>query len=199
MDWVGSWPISPSLAEISGMLNCSPFRYEHSTSQALETPFRAYFGNQQFTTSHLGARSDGRTDDTAVLNGVLEGAANTSSVVYFPYGVCLVTATLRVPTGSRIIGQAWPQILAAGPQFGDERAPGAVVVEWNTREFMKGSAGLWGESISPAWANPDLTQHSRCHRRLHDCFCHQRSPQVAALFLLLQQTQRSPFLIYSEQ
>ena len=36
----------------------------------------------------LGAKGDGGTDDTAALNAILAGAANTSSIVYFPYGVC---------------------------------------------------------------------------------------------------------------
>jgi hypothetical protein len=62
----------------------------------------------------LGAMGDGVSDDTNVLNSILEGAANTSSVVFFPYGVYLVTDTLRVPLGSRIIGQVWPQIMGTG-------------------------------------------------------------------------------------
>jgi hypothetical protein len=62
----------------------------------------------------LGAAGDGVTDDTAVLNGILEGAANTSSIVFFPFGIYLVRDTLRVPVGSRIIGQAWSQIMGAG-------------------------------------------------------------------------------------
>lgn len=62
----------------------------------------------------LGAVGDGVTDDTNALNSILEGAANTSSVVFFPYGIYLVTDTLRVPVGSRIVGQVWPQIMGAG-------------------------------------------------------------------------------------
>jgi hypothetical protein len=77
----------------------------------------------------LGAKGDGVTDDTAVLNAILDGAANTSSVVYFPLGVYSITDTLRVPVGSRIIGQAWSQIMASGPKFGDESHP-LVAVEF---------------------------------------------------------------------
>ncbi len=121
----------------------------------------------------LGAAGDGVTDDTAVLNAILDGAANTSSVVFFPFGVYLVEDTLRVPVGSRIVGQAWAQILGTGEKFEDGRRPrpvvqvgrpgeegvveiqgmmfivkgdakGAVVVEWNVRETGPASAGLWG-------------------------------------------------------
>lgn len=123
----------------------------------------------------LGAKGDGTTDDTFVLNSILEGAANTSSIVYFPYGVYIITDTLRIPLGSRIIGQAWPQIMASGSKFGDEfaprvavevgkrgergiveiqdilftvrgPAPGAVLMEWNAHESSQGSVGLWGKS-----------------------------------------------------
>ena len=122
----------------------------------------------------LGAVGNGVADDTAVLNAILNGAANTSSIVYFPYGVYVVTDTLRIPIGSRIIGQAWPQIMGRGVKFQDEMAPrpvaqvgrpgdvgiieiqdmlftvsgptkGAVVVEWNAREASTGSVGLWGK------------------------------------------------------
>lgn len=54
----------------------------------------------------LGAKGDGKTDDTAVLNSILDGDANTSSIASFPYGVYIIKDTLRIPMGSRIIGQA---------------------------------------------------------------------------------------------
>ncbi|OBT84881.1 hypothetical protein VE02_05927 [Pseudogymnoascus sp. 03VT05] len=76
----------------------------------------------------LGAKGDGVTDDTMVLNSILEGAANTSSVVFIPYGVYIVTDdTLRVPVGSRIIGQVWSQIMGTGDKFADETQPRPVV------------------------------------------------------------------------
>lgn len=122
----------------------------------------------------LGAAGDGVTDDTAVLNAILDAAANTSSVVFFPFGIYRVEDTLRVPVGSRIVGQAWARIMGAGNKFGDRTRPravvqvgrpwdegvveiqgmvfttqgateGAVIVEWNVRGEMPASAGLWGE------------------------------------------------------
>lgn len=75
----------------------------------------------------LGAKGDGVTDDTAALNAILDGAANTSSIVYFPFGVYIISDTLRVPVGSRIIGQAWSQIMARGGKFGDEMNPRVAV------------------------------------------------------------------------
>jgi hypothetical protein len=42
-----------------------------------------------------------------------------SSIIYFPFGVYLIKDTLHLPVGSRIVGQAWAQIMATGPKFGD--------------------------------------------------------------------------------
>lgn len=121
----------------------------------------------------LGAKGDGKTDDTVVLNNILSQAANLSSVVYFPFGVYIIKDTLRVPVGSRIIGQAWSQIMATGPKFEDMKNPhvavqvgqpgdtgiveiqdmmftvsgptaGAILVEWNIHESSQGSAAMWG-------------------------------------------------------
>ncbi|KAK7959253.1 pectin lyase-like protein [Apiospora aurea] len=75
----------------------------------------------------LGARGDGVTDDTDALNSIIEGAANTSSIVFFPFGMYMVSDTLRVPVGSRIVGQAWAQIMGYGDKFSDETQPRPIV------------------------------------------------------------------------
>lgn len=85
----------------------------------------------------------------------------------------MVTDTIKVPVGSRIVGQAWSQIMGTGPKFQDASNPrpvvkmgsvgdvailevqdmlftvsgptaGAIVVEWNIRGSFQGAAGLWG-------------------------------------------------------
>ena len=120
-----------------------------------------------------GAKGDGQTDDTGVLNHLFSAAANMSAIVYIPFGVYLITDTVEVPVGSRVNGQAWPQIMASGSKFSDPLNPrvavrvglpgqvgvveiqnmmitvkgataGAVMMEWNVHESGQGSAGLWG-------------------------------------------------------
>ncbi|KAH8698403.1 pectate lyase superfamily protein-domain-containing protein [Talaromyces proteolyticus] len=119
-----------------------------------------------------GAKGDGVTDDTSALSSIFAAAANMSSIVFIPYGVYVVTDTVKIPIGSRIIGQAWPQIMGKGPKFSnplEKRAViqvgepgesgvveiqdllftvsgntvGAVLVEWNIHEISQGSTGLW--------------------------------------------------------
>ncbi|KAK1749925.1 pectate lyase superfamily protein-domain-containing protein [Echria macrotheca] len=123
-----------------------------------------------FNVRTFGARGDGQSDDTPVLNSVLTLAANLSAIVYIPQGTYLVSNTIRVPLGSRVVGQAWPRILGKTGRFekgkavvrvGEDGDMGvvevqgleiaiedggeeAVLMEWNVREgVQQGGAGLW--------------------------------------------------------
>lgn len=86
----------------------------------------------------------------------------------------MISDTINIPTGSRIVGQAWPEIVLNGPGFADPELPtpgiragrpgdagvmeiqglcivtsgetdGAILLEWNVRQSLQGSAGAWGE------------------------------------------------------
>jgi uncharacterized Zn-finger protein len=74
-----------------------------------------------------GAQGDGYADDTAALNSVFAIAANMSSIVYFPFGVYLIKDTINIPVGTRIVGQAWAQLMATGPKFADASHPRVAV------------------------------------------------------------------------
>jgi hypothetical protein len=120
-----------------------------------------------------GAAGDGVHDDTAVLNSIFARAANLSSIVFMPFGVYLITDTLEIPLGTRLVGQAWAQFMLTGPKFQNVDKPhvgvrvghpgdvgvieiqdvmftvkgptaGAVLVEWNVKESAQGSAAMWG-------------------------------------------------------
>ena len=69
-----------------------------------------------------GAKGDGQTDDTAALQAALFANAYCK-VTYFPHGIYLVTDTLYVPPGSRIVGQVWSMISASGAKFADSNNP----------------------------------------------------------------------------
>lgn len=137
-------------------------------------PSYADIGHSElFDVKALGAKGDGSSDDTAVLNHILDVAVNISAVVYFPFGIYMVSSTVQIPVGSRIIGHAWPQIMGYGAYFADGNDPravvrvgstgsrgsveiqnmmftvkgataGAILVAWNVHETSQGSAGLWG-------------------------------------------------------
>ncbi|KAH2862561.1 hypothetical protein KXV31_006689, partial [Aspergillus fumigatus] len=163
----------------------------------------------------LGAKGDGKTDDTVVLNNILSQAANLSSVVYFPFGVYVIKDTLRVPVGSRIIGQAWSQIMATGPKFEDMKNPhvavqvgqpgdtgiveiqdmmftvsgataGAILVEWNIHESSKGSAAMWDSHVRVGGAIGSNLQKDQCPKKTGSI-----NPNCIAASLLLHLTPKS--------
>ncbi|KAM6526030.1 hypothetical protein FSOLCH5_002161 [Fusarium solani] len=164
----------------------------------------------------LGAKGDGKTDDTAVLNSILTGAANTSSIVYFPFGVYVIKDTLRIPMGSRVIGQAWSQIMATGSAFEDEQKPrvavqvgrpgdspgiieiqdmmftvsgptaGAILVEWNAQEATKGSVGMWDSHFRVGGAVGSKLQKSDCPKSTGSV-----NPKCKAASMMLHLTRES--------
>ncbi|KAL5048229.1 hypothetical protein BDW71DRAFT_205766 [Aspergillus fruticulosus] len=143
----------------------------------------------------FGVKGDGTADDTVMLNWVLSYAANMSSVVYFPYGIYVIKDTLNIPLSSRIMGQAWPQIMATGPKFEDIDNPhvavkvgdpgdigiieiqdmlftasgptaGAVLVEWNVQQSVKGSAAMWDSHIRIGGAVGSNLQKQQCPKEM---------------------------------
>jgi glucan 1,3-beta-glucosidase len=58
----------------------------------------------------LGAKGDGRSDDTTILNSVLRENAQAGKITYFPHGYYVVTDTIYVPPNSRIMGEVWSTI-----------------------------------------------------------------------------------------
>ncbi|KAF7173027.1 hypothetical protein CNMCM5623_005136 [Aspergillus felis] len=138
-----------------------------------------------------GARGDGQTDDTSVLNSIFAAAANMSAIVFIPHGIYVITDTVKIPVGSRIIGQAWPQIMAKGSKFADPSATraavqvglpgdsgvveiqdllftvsgntaGAILVQWNVHEAAKGSVGLWDSHFRVGGAQGSSLQAAQC-------------------------------------
>ncbi|KAH8883395.1 pectin lyase-like protein [Thozetella sp. PMI_491] len=91
----------------------------------------------------FGARGDGASDDTGILNKVLDMAANMSAVVYFPHGSYVISDTINVPIGSRLVGEAWATIVATSEAaFGDAENPRAAVRVGRRVPGLRGDAGV---------------------------------------------------------
>ncbi|WYZ42264.1 hypothetical protein EsH8_V_001159 [Colletotrichum jinshuiense] len=163
-----------------------------------------------------GARGDGESDDTAILNYLFSAAANMSSIVYIPFGVYIITDTVEIPVGSRVIGQAWAQIMATGSRFQNVAKPyvavrvgrpgqvgvveiqglvitvrgptaGTVMMEWNVHESTQGSAGLWDTHFRVGGALGSELTVDKCPR-LSD---HRINPDCVAASLMLHLTSTS--------
>ncbi|KZP09346.1 glycoside hydrolase family 55 protein [Athelia psychrophila] len=120
-----------------------------------------------------GAKSDGKTDDTAAIRSILTKYA-CDKIIFFDAGTYIITDTITIPAGARIVGEAWSTIMASGKKFEDQANPrvavrvgehgsygfaeitdmlfstrgpaaGAIMVEWNVHEpsSHQGAAGMW--------------------------------------------------------
>ncbi|RFU33704.1 hypothetical protein B7463_g2616, partial [Scytalidium lignicola] len=78
------------------------------------------------TVAGLPVFGDGATDDTANLNTIISQNAGCK-ILFFPAGTYIVTSTLFFPTGSRVVGEAWSAISAAGSAFFNPSSPTVMV------------------------------------------------------------------------
>lgn len=161
-----------------------------------------------------GAKGDGSTDDTAAINTVLARCAG-KSIVYFPAGTYIVTDTIVVPLGSKIVGEAWSQIMGTGPKFADMKNPkvmvkvgnpgdtgvieitdmlftvrgptaGAVLVEWNVKQSKPGSAAMWDSHFRIGGAIGSDLQYQNCPKLTGTV-----NPKCIAASMLLHLTKSS--------
>ncbi|KAH7312211.1 pectate lyase superfamily protein-domain-containing protein [Stachybotrys elegans] len=136
-----------------------------------------------------GAVGNGLADDTDAINSVLASAG--SRVVYFPHGIYRVTDTIRVPPGTRMVGEVWSEIMGFGPRFHDISEPrvmvqvgeqgssgsmeisdmlftvsgptaGAILMEWNIAQSSQGNAAMWDAHFRVGGAVGSSLQFSEC-------------------------------------
>ncbi|KAG6855418.1 hypothetical protein H0H87_003139, partial [Tephrocybe sp. NHM501043] len=124
--------------------------------------YASYAVSEFVSVKENGAKGDGRTDDTATLKAIFAKYAGCK-IIFFDAGTYIVTSTLTIPAGTRIVGEAWSVIAGSGSNFKDVAnpqvvvrvgeansegileisdiifttvgpTPGAIVVEWNVRQ-----------------------------------------------------------------
>ncbi|EEA23742.1 hypothetical protein TMatcc_006817 [Talaromyces marneffei ATCC 18224] len=132
--------------------------------------YESYTTNQVVSIRSAGAAGDGTTDDTDAINSALKSAASSGSLVFFDYGVYLVSDTIYFPPGSKVVGESYPIIAGSGGKFSDASKPYPVVqvgksgdtgtIEWSDMRVgtIGGTAGailiewnLAGDLGSGAW------------------------------------------------
>ncbi|KIY65201.1 glycoside hydrolase family 55 protein [Cylindrobasidium torrendii FP15055 ss-10] len=73
-----------------------------------------------------GAKGDGKTDDTNAIEDILRRYAR-ENVIFFDAGVYIVSRTINIPLGTRLVGEAWSVIAGRGSNFQDVHHPKVVV------------------------------------------------------------------------
>jgi glucan 1,3-beta-glucosidase len=53
--------------------------------------------------------------------------AGSNQILYFPHGSYIVTDTIQINPGARIVGEAWSEIMGTGSNFEDISVPRVMI------------------------------------------------------------------------
>ncbi|KAH7906291.1 pectin lyase fold/virulence factor, partial [Hygrophoropsis aurantiaca] len=160
-----------------------------------------YATSEIISVKSQGAAGDGRTDDTAAIQNVINEYAGCK-IIFFDAGSYYVTNTIYIPAGTQIVGEAWSVILAGGSNFASQDtptvvvqageansqgvleisdiifstvgpAPGAIMIEWNVHDpsGQQGAAGMWDSHIRLGGAAGTNLQNAQCPSGLVNANC----------------------------
>lgn len=164
-----------------------------------------------------GAAGDGVSDDSDALQQAIDDNVN-GKVVFIPHGAYVITKTVTIPSGVRIIGELWSILMANGPNFQDEQNPqpmirvgspgevgtveitdimfstkganpGAILVEWNMKGSSPGAAGMWDSHFRVGGFAGSELQFSQCPKGQGAV------PQCISAHMLLHLTSTSSALL----
>ncbi|KAF3132931.1 hypothetical protein TWF703_007069 [Orbilia oligospora] len=96
---------------------------KHQPSPAYES----FKPNNFISLRSQGIKGDGISDDTAKIQRAFNLAASTNRPIFVDYGIYIVTRTLLIHPGTRIVGEVWPKFLAAGSYFSNVKNPHPVL------------------------------------------------------------------------
>ncbi|KAI6841775.1 glycoside hydrolase family 55 protein [Hortaea werneckii] len=83
--------------------------------------------NEFVSARDYGATGDGHTDDTKALQRAITEAAAQNKILFLDHGDYIVRTTIRIPAGSRIVGETYSVILSQGSFFNNMDRPQPVV------------------------------------------------------------------------
>ncbi|RKU43104.1 hypothetical protein DL546_004170 [Coniochaeta pulveracea] len=143
-------------------------------------------------------KGDNTVDESGVLNAILQLAASTNKIAYFPFGKYRVDSTLKIPVGSRIVGEAWATITGNGNYFKDSAnpkpvvavgnagdvgvaqiqdmrftvndvLPGAIIVQFNMAGTNPGDVALWNSLITVGGTRGASALTNACTSASNEC------------------------------
>ena len=136
-------------------------------------------------------KGDGVSDDTTCFQELLMAAVYANMIVFVDAGTYIFKDTITIPPGSRLVGEAWSQLAAFGPRFGNSRkpvplarvgqkgdvgtvemqdliftskgpTPGVTFLEWNIEASAPGAAGMWDVHVRVGGAAGTSLEASDC-------------------------------------
>jgi polygalacturonase len=88
--------------------------FERAKPQYEDQPLTAFVHVKDF-----GAKGDGSTDDTAAFQTPLY--ASLGKILFVDAGSYILISTVTIPSGAKIVGETWSQLVASGSYFEDAR------------------------------------------------------------------------------
>ena len=86
------------------------------------------YGRKHFISARdVGATGDGKTDDTKALQRAINLAVAKGKILFVDHGDYLVSKTIHIPAGSKIVGESYSVILSYGRYFNNINNPKPVV------------------------------------------------------------------------
>ncbi|KAF2768644.1 putative Exo-beta-1,3-glucanae [Teratosphaeria nubilosa] len=89
--------------------------------------YQSYAASCFLSARSEGATGNGHTDDTAALQNAIHAAQSQNKILFVDHGDYLVSNTIYIPAGSRIVGESYSVILSSGSFFDDMSNPQPVV------------------------------------------------------------------------
>lgn len=143
-------------------------------------------------------KGDATLDEVEALTNVLQYAADNNKIAYFPFGDYRVESTLVIPIGSRIVGEGWSTISAAGNFFkqssdpkpviqvgsaGDvgviqiqdmrftvaDVLPGAIIMEFRASGSTPGDVAIWNSVITIGGTRGAQALTDSCRDASNEC------------------------------
>lgn len=141
--------------------------YERSKPQYEQYPVSSFISARS-----QGATGNGQTDDTAALQRAVRLAKAQNKILFLDQGDYILTSTLYIPSGSRIVGESYSVLLSRGAFFNNIYLPqpvvqlgkpgelgsiewsdcivstqgqqrGAILIEYNLASSPSSPSGLW--------------------------------------------------------
>ncbi|CAE7209200.1 unnamed protein product [Rhizoctonia solani] len=88
--------------------------------------YEDYTADQFVSVKQFGAKGDGVTDDTRIIQAVINKFSGCK-IIYFDAGTYYVTDTIKIPEGTIVVGEIWSVIIGGGKKFADQKNPRVVI------------------------------------------------------------------------
>ncbi|KAJ9151295.1 Glucan 1,3-beta-glucosidase [Pleurostoma richardsiae] len=103
-----------------------------------------------------GAVGNGDGDDTAAIQSAINSAVSQGKVVYIDHGVYRCTGTITIPSGAKIVGEAYPVLMSAGSLFSNAASP-QPFIKVGATTGTAGTVELSDFVVSGQGAQPGVT------------------------------------------